>query len=204
MSPPGTDPETPPPESPHPKTRPGGTHKKEVIKKTGEGRRQARCRKVRGGHSSFGGLAWEDRDNNWAGHESGDIPLPQHLGPEMQRLDIAGGRGPSGRRAQNAGRSQLGELFWRLWTSHIEALPSETSVLNKAGPGLGTLHESQSTRPRPSTNPESLRGSPSRGLAPSPRPRRPKSSPSQGHAHPRLGLAPSVHSVSRPRLCQVF
>lgn len=37
MSPPGTDPATPPPESPHPKTRPGGTHKKEVIKETGEG-----------------------------------------------------------------------------------------------------------------------------------------------------------------------
>lgn len=74
------------------------------------------------------------------GHYSGDISLPRHLGLGMRRLDIGGGRGPSRRRAQNAGRSQSGELVWRLWTSQIEVLPSETPILNKPGPGLGPLH----------------------------------------------------------------
>lgn len=40
MSPPGTDPATPPPESPHPKTRPGGTKKGKSLRRLeGEGRR---------------------------------------------------------------------------------------------------------------------------------------------------------------------
>lgn len=162
MSPPGTDPATPPPESPHPKTRPGGTKKGKSLRRLE--------REGRAGRVSVTAVLEVRPD----GQESGDISLPRHLGLGMRRLDTGGGRGPSGRRAQNAARSRRGELVGRLRARQRSADPAEAPVVSQV--------LALPTRPRPSVAADPPPGSPARGPAPTPAPCRERALP--GHAHP--------------------
>lgn len=72
------------------------------------------------------------------GSREWELSLPRLLGRGRRRLDTGGGRGPSGRRAQSAGRSPLGELVWRLWTNQRRGPAHPRPVLKQARPGLGT------------------------------------------------------------------
>lgn len=149
-----------------------GHKKRKVIKEIGKG--------GKGGRVSVTAVLEVRPD----GQESGDISLPRHLGPGMRRLDIGGGRGPSGRRAQNAGRSRWGELVWRLRAREREALPpAEAPAVNQARPGPGPSHQRRSTRPRPSVASDPPGGSP-RGVPLLPPGPRPESAPFQASPTP--------------------
>lgn len=92
----------------------------------------------RDGHSSLGGARWEVRDHGWMGHRRSDISLPRHLGRERRKPDTGGEQGPSGRQAQSAGRSLLGELGWRRWVTQRRGLALRKGC-NKAWSGQRTL-----------------------------------------------------------------